>query len=74
MSKYMNFTCPECGAPLEVWADYVIDNIAGYENGYKYERHYLIRHCSNCHCDWENEWETDFGDVGESQLRRKFWG
>jgi hypothetical protein len=34
----------------------------------------LIRHCSNCHCDWENEWQTEFGDVGESPLKRKFWG
>ena len=30
--------------------------------------------CDKCGNDWENEWWTENGDVGESQLRRKFWG
>ena len=72
--EYMKFDCPECGAPLEVLADYLIENITAQFDSFGYEKRELIRHCSNCHCDWVNEWETELGDVGESQLRRKFWG
>lgn len=74
MSKYMIFNCPECGAKLEVYADYLIAKSAERYNCFGYEQHELIRHCNNCHRDWVNEWETEFGNVGESQLRRKFWG
>lgn len=74
MNKYMEFNCPECGAPLEVLADYIIEETPAYFDGFKYEKRNLIRHCRNCHRDWENEWEAQYGDVGESQLRRKFWG
>jgi hypothetical protein len=71
---YMKFDCHECGSPLEVWADYLIEERPAKFDSFKYERRNLIRHCNKCHCDWENEWWTGFGDVGESQLRRKFWG
>lgn len=74
MDKYMKFDCPECGAPLEVWGDAVIAIHRASFDRFHYERRYLIRHCENCHCDWENEWCTENGDVGESELRRKFWG
>lgn len=73
-NRYMEFNCPECGAPLEVLADYLIAKSAARFDCFGYERRELIRHCENCHRDWENEWWTEFGDVGESQLRRKFWG
>lgn len=72
--RYMKFDCPECGAPLEVLADYLIEERPAEFDSFKYERRNLIRHCYKCHCDWENEWWTEFGDVGESQLKRKFWG
>lgn len=72
--SYMEFDCPECGAPLEVLADYLVAKSAERYGCFGYERRDLIRHCNKCHCDWENEWETQFGDVMESQLRRKFWG
>lgn len=71
---YMKFDCPECGAPLEVWADYLIEEHPTEFDSFGYERRELIRHCEKCHLDWENEWWTENGDVGESQLRRKFWG
>lgn len=71
---YMQFNCPECGAQLEVWADYLIEERQAKFDNFKYERRELIRHCNKCYCDWENEWWTEWGDVGESQLRRKFWG
>ena len=70
----MQFNCPECCAPLEVWADYLIAKSSARYGDFGYEKHELIRHCGNCHRDWVNEWETEFGDSGESQLRRKFWG
>ena len=73
-NNYMKFNCPECGAPLEVYVDYLMAKSAARYDSFGYEKRELIRHCSNCHCDWVNEWETEFGDVGESQLKRKFWG
>lgn len=71
--EYMKFDCPECGAPLEVWADYLIEERPAEFDSFKYERRDLIRHCSKCHLDWQNEWWTENGDVGESELIRKFW-
>lgn len=71
---YMKFDCPECGAPLEVWADYLVEERSAEFDGFKYEKRDLIRHCDKCHRDWINEWWTENGNVGESQLQRKFWG
>ena len=71
---YMRFNCPECGAPLEVYTDYLVEERPAEFDGFKYEKRDLIRHCSNCHRDWENEWCTENGDVSESQLKRKYWG
>ena len=73
-TEYIKFNCPECGAPLEVMADYLIEERQAKFGDFKYERRDLIRHCNKCHRDWENEWWTEFGDVGETRLRRKFWG
>lgn len=74
MREYIQFNCPECGAQLEVLADYLIEETPAHFDSFNHEKRELIRHCNKCHCDWVNEWETQFGDVGESQLRRKFWG
>jgi predicted RNA-binding Zn-ribbon protein involved in translation (DUF1610 family) len=71
---YIEFNCPECGAPLEVLAEYLVAKSVARFDCFGYEKRELIRHCNNCHCDWVNEWENQFGDVGESQPRRKFWG
>lgn len=61
-NKYIQLVCPECGAQLEVYYD---GPHAGDPEGL------LIRHCENCHRDWESEWHED---GSESELRRKFWG
>lgn len=68
---YMKFNCPECGAALEVYADYLIEKNNGE---FDFESRNLIRHCKKCGLDWENEWWTENGDVGETDLERKFWG
>lgn len=73
-NKYIQFNCPECGALLEVYSDETVELHKAKGECFPYEVRYLIRHCKNCLCDWENEWATEFGDVVESQLRRKFWG
>ena len=72
--EYMKFDCPNCGAPLEVWSDEVLESKPQEYEYFGYERRYLIRHCDKCGNDWENEWCTENGDVSESALRRKFWG
>lgn len=72
--EYMEFSCPECGAPLEVWDDFLVEERPAEFDSFGYERRQLIRHCDKCYCDWENEWWTENGDIGESKLKRKFWG
>lgn len=72
--EYMKFDCPECGAPLKVYYEECTEFRPRFLDSFEYERCSLIRHCENCGCDWENEWWTENGDVGESELRRKFWG
>ena len=74
MDKYIKFNCPECGAPLEVWADYLVAKSAARYDSFGYEKRELIRHCSNCHSDWVNERCIENGTTTESQLQRKFWG
>ena len=74
MSNYIKFDCPECGAPLEVMADYLIVKRDTRYDCFAYELRDLIRHCESCHSDWVNEWEYEFGDTVESPLRRKYWG
>lgn len=61
-SKYGKKTCPECGAPLEVYYD-------GRHTGVP--EAILIRHCKKCLRDWES-WLRDDGT--ETELQRKFWG
>lgn len=74
-NNYIEFLCPECGAPLEVYYEGPIEELPGKPWDFVWgERRDLIRHCSNCHCDWENEWLSELGYVRESDLRRKFWG
>lgn len=75
MDKYMKLDCPECGAPLEVWSEEVIDNVSKYAPiNYSREGRFLIRHCGNCHRDWENIWCFEEGETSETPLIRKFWG
>jgi hypothetical protein len=31
-------------------------------------------HCTECGCDYENYWETQWGDTSETQIQRKHWG
>lgn len=74
-NKYMEFNCPECGTLLEVWAEEVIDNMPKFQIGENtHEARFLIRHCKQCHRDWENIWCTEDYETSETPLRRKFWG
>ena len=59
---YIKRNCPECGGELEVYYD-------GPRSGAP--EPILIRHCKKCLRDWESDW---YGNAGESELRRKFWG
>ena len=76
-NKYMQYNCPECGAQLEVYYEGQIEEYPGKPWDFVFgNKRCLIRHCHNCHCDWENEFITLCGlsyNV-ESELKRKFWG
>lgn len=71
---YSKFNCPKCGEPLIVLQDILVNKCPASIDQFGYECRHLIRHCDICGSDWENEWCTENGDVGESELRRKFWG
>lgn len=73
-NNYIELQCPECGSPLKVWSDETLELHKEKGEWHSYECRNLIRHCNKCHRDWENEWQTENGDVFESPLKRKFWG
>ena len=72
--NYSHWKCEECGNELEIWLDEVEESHPAEGDGFPYERRHLMWHCTECGCDYENYWETQFGDVGESQIKRKYWG
>lgn len=72
---FMNFTCPECGKKLEIYHKQLLDYVAPqYPDGWTYTRIGLIYHCANCGCDWDSEYISEFGDTGQSALKRHYWG
>ena len=72
--QYGKWHCEECGEPLEIWLDQLEEEHPAEGDGYKYERRHLMWHCAKCGCDYENYWETQWGDTMESQPQRKMWG
>jgi predicted nucleic-acid-binding Zn-ribbon protein len=72
--QYMKWNCEECGHELEIWLDQLEEQIPASFDRFKYERRHLMWHCTECGCDYENYWETQFGDTSESQIQRKYWG
>lgn len=72
--QYGKWHCEECGEPLEIWLDDIIESRKPEGDGYKYERRHLMWHCAGCGCDYENYWETQWGDTSESKIQRKYWG
>lgn len=71
---YGRWHCEECGAPLEIMLDKVEEERPAEGTGFRYERRHLMWHCTECGCDYENHWETQWGDVCETKLTRKYWG
>ena len=72
---FMYFTCPECGKKLEIYHKQLLDYVAPqYPDGWAYTRIGLIYHCTNCGCDWDSEYISEFGDTGQSALKRHYWG
>lgn len=74
LARYIQWNCPDCGKPLKIYVDEIAESQKPEGDGYLYEKRFLIRHCEHCGADWENEWTTQWGDMGESALKRKFWG
>jgi hypothetical protein len=72
--QYGIWHCEECGHELEIWLDQVEEEHPAEGDGFRYERRHLMWHCTECGCDYENYWETQWGDTGESKPQRKYWG
>jgi transcription elongation factor Elf1 len=58
------FTCPECGAVLEIMSCHWYNTIDGHAKN-------TIFHCNACHNDWEKDEEYVAQPV---KFSRKFWG
>ena len=72
--KYGKWFCEECGAELSIWLDQVEEEMAATAESYIYQRRHLMWHCAECGCDYENHWETQWGDTAITPLTRKYWG
>ena len=71
---YGVWQCEECGSVLEIWLDRVEEERPAEGDGFRYERRHLMWHCTECGCDYENYWETQWGDTSISMIKRKYWG
>ena len=74
LQNYGVWYCEECGEPLEIWLDQIEEERPAEGDSFRYERRHLMWHCTECGCDYENYWETQWGDTMISALKRKFWG
>ena len=72
--QYGRWCCEECGEPLEIWLDELEEEHPAEGNSFRYERRHLMWHCAKCGRDYENYWETQWGDSVESMPQRKYWG
>ena len=72
--NYGVWQCEECGTALEIWLDKIEEERPAEDNGFRYERRHLMWHCTECGCDYENYWETQWGDTSISMIKRKYWG
>ncbi len=74
LRAYGDWQCEECGSVLEIWLDEVEEERPAEGDGFRYERRHLMWHCPECGCDYENHWETQWGDTSISMIKRKYWG
>jgi hypothetical protein len=72
--SYMTHYCEECGNKLDIWLDRLEEERPAEGDSFRYERRHLMWHCTECGCDYENYWETQWGDTMESMPQRKYWG
>lgn len=72
--NFMEFTCPECGEKLEIWYKEVVEYRDAAWDSFHYTIVDLIYHCEHCGSDWDSQYQSSWGDSGQSALRRHFWG
>lgn len=73
--EFMKFKCPECGEELIIYAKQLLDYVqVNSPEEWPFLRIGLLYHCQHCGCDWSSEYTADFGDEGQTQLKRHYWG
>ncbi len=72
--QFMKFKCPECGEIMEVWYKEVVEYRDATWGSFQDITIDLIYHCDNCGCDWDSQYQSSWGDSGQSQLKRHYWG
>ena len=71
---FMEFTCPDCGEKLTIWFKEVIHYNPQCFDAWPYLNVELIYHCANCGNDWDSYYTREFGDEGQTALKRHYWG
>ena len=72
--RYMQWQCPECGENLEIWYEHTVKSLPKAGGDFPHEQVDLIYHCGKCGSDWDSTWDTQWGDVTQSHLKRHYWG
>ena len=73
--SFIEFTCPECGEKLEIWAKQLLDYVEPQASD-EWPRIAvgLLYHCDKCGRDWSSEYVNEWGDSFQSELQRHYWG
>ena len=72
--QFMTFKCPECDEELELYSKHVVEHRDAVWDSFSYTIIDLIYHCEHCGCDWDSQYTSSWGDHGQTQLKRHFWG
>ena len=73
--KFMDFLrCPACEERLKLYSKQVVKYTPSEWDSYPRLEVDLIYHCESCGCDWDSEYTQEFGDEGQTGLKRHYWG
>ena len=73
--RFMDFLrCPVCGERLKLYSKYLTQYIPAQADSFPYIEVDLIYHCEACHLDWHSQYTQEYGDEGQTGLKRHYWG
>ena len=73
--KFMGFYCPECDTILKIYHTQLLDYVEPtHSDEWPFVKIGLMYHCPHCGCDYTSEFTYDWGDIGQTELKRHYWG